>query len=138
MCFQVKFVGFSLPFLYIGDECVFVVNTFITNSMYINVLPSVSYVYIQCGFICNAVWRFSNNFSSSFRGRNLALNRIKSYIIGVNTTAFWGRFDYTDYKHPRKCLGSLAPMGCWPPKGKSALMVTTPQGHMGHWCCTTL
>ena len=40
-------------------------------------------MYIQCGSIPSAVWRFSNIFFQLFRCRNLALNRVSSYFLVV-------------------------------------------------------
>ena len=48
------------------------------------VLPRAFYVYVSCGFIPSTVWRFSNNFSGSFRCRKLVLNRDTSYMLDVN------------------------------------------------------
>ena len=33
------------------------------------------HVYMHCGFMPSIVWRLSNNISSNFRGRKLALKR---------------------------------------------------------------
>ena len=57
------------------------INMFITNGTSFYVLPRASYRYIQSKFIPSVIWRFSNNFSNSFRGRTLALTRESSYIF---------------------------------------------------------
>ena len=56
--------------------------------LYFYVLFKAHYGYTQCGFICSAVWRFCNIFSSSFRLK-LALNREHFLLLGVGIAAFW-------------------------------------------------
>ena len=49
------------------------------NDMYLSVdiflYPAQCLMCIQCRFMHNAVWRFSNNISSTFRCKKVALNR---------------------------------------------------------------
>ena len=70
--------SFCPLFLYLHGENVFMFSKFLQMSCICHfvffVLHSTSYVYIQCGFIPNAAWRFSI-FFNSFRSRKLALNR---------------------------------------------------------------
>ena len=68
------------------------------------VLLRASYEYNQCGFIPSVVWRLSNVFSSSFRGRKLALTRDIVYLFEfIKLPGMLGvvrHFGISDWGHP--------------------------------------
>ena len=73
------------------------INMFISHGMYLScgifrVLSRACYGYIQCGFIPNIVWRFFNDFSSSFKGKKLAAISSTPFILGVDIDAIFVSF----------------------------------------------
>ena len=64
------------------------INMFITDVMYLSfhffvLVRAASFGYIQCEFIPNAVWWFSNIFPALLRVGSLALNRINHLHLGL-------------------------------------------------------
>ena len=104
---------YSLQFLYLGDEhgtgSPFSLKWHVIIILCFYVLPRISYVHTQCGFIAIVTLRLSHIFSSSLRCRKLVWNRETYYMLDVGIGASLGSFHHSGgVNDPRGCLGGIS------------------------------